>query len=235
MEIKKSYEADLENEKSNFILMGLLIAVCAVFIAFEWSQRDLKPVTKDEGIQMEEIEEESAPITEQNTPPPPPPPAPEVIPEQMPTEFKKDEKADTKTTPITGELDPTKETPDASILTKPIEIVKETDPDDNIIWDYKKVDKTAKYNGNLRADLSKNLVYPKAALEAGITGTVLIRFTVNKDGTIEDITVIREIDPILSREAVRVVKLLNNWEPAEKGGKKVRSVFQLPVNFSLNR
>ncbi|MBQ4035245.1 MAG: energy transducer TonB [Paludibacteraceae bacterium] len=45
----------------------------------------------------------------------------------------------------------------------------------------------------------------------------------------------REIDPILSREAVRVVKLLNNWEPAEKGGKKVRSVFQLPVNFSLNR
>ena len=149
--------------------------------------------------------------------------------------FKKDEKADTKTAPITGELDPTKETPDASILTKPIEIVRETDPDDNIIWDYKKVDKTAKYNGNLRADLSKNLVYPKAALEAGITGTVLIRFTVNKDGTIEDITVIREIDPILSREAVRVVKLLNNWEPAEKGGKKVRSVFQLPVNFSLNR
>ena len=49
MEIKKSYEADLENEKSNFILMGLLIAVCAEFIAFEWSQRDLKPVTKDEG------------------------------------------------------------------------------------------------------------------------------------------------------------------------------------------
>ncbi|MCR5569104.1 MAG: energy transducer TonB [Paludibacteraceae bacterium] len=232
METKKAFDADLENEKSSMFLMGLLIALCASFIVLEWSNKDAKHFTIKDMMPTAIIETDPVPITT-STPPPPPP----VIEEPQITDpvFKKDEKADTKTTPITGELDPTKETPDASILTKPIEIVRETDPDDNIIWDYKKVDKTAKYNGNLRADLSKNLVYPKAALEAGITGTVLIRFTVNKDGTIEDITVIREIDPILSREAVRVVKLLNNWEPAEKGGKKVRSVFQLPVNFSLNR
>ena len=232
METKKAFDADLENEKSSMFLMGLLIALCASFIVLEWSNKDAKHFTIKDMMPTAIIETDPVPITI-STPPPPPP----VIEEPQITDpvFKKDEKAETKTTPITGELDPTAETPNAALLTNPVEVTTEVDPGENIIWDYKKVDKTAKYKGNLRAELSRNLVYPRAALEAQITGTVLLRFTVNKDGSIEDIKVIREIDPILAREAVRVLQLLKDWEPAEKDGKKVRSVFQLPVNFSLGR
>lgn len=233
MEIKKSYEADLENEKSNFILMGLLIAVCAIFIAFEWSNRDLKPVTKDEGIQMEEIEEDSAPITKQNTPPPPPPPAPEVIPEQMPTEFKKDEKAETKKIELNTE-DTGEATKDAKpILDEPVKVEVEEDNDNQI---YIKVQKKAEYPGGmngLRAYLSKNLVYPKAALETGTQGTVIVQFTVEKNGTVTDVEVVRSIDPALDKEAMRVVKMMKGWTPAQNGTKNVRSKFKLPVAFKI--
>lgn len=233
MEIKKSYEADLENEKSNFILMGLLIAVCAIFIAFEWSQRDLKPVTKDEGIQMEEIEEESAPITEQNTPPPPPPPAPEPVVDQMPTEFKKDEKAETKSLNLNTE-DTGKEVENAKpILNEPVAVVEEEDNDNQI---YIKVQKKAEYPGGmngLKTFLSKNLVYPKAALETGMQGTVIVQFTVEKNGTVTDVEVVRSIDPALDKEAVRVVKMMSGWAPAQNGTKNVRSKFKLPVAFKI--
>ncbi|MCQ2208087.1 MAG: TonB family protein [Paludibacteraceae bacterium] len=233
MEIKKSYEADLENEKSNFILMGLLIAVCAIFIAFEWSQRDLKPVTKDEGIQMEEIEEESAPITEQNTPPPPPPPAPEPVVDQMPTEFKKDDKAETKSLNLNTE-DEGKAVEDAKpILDEPVQVVEEEDNDNQI---YIKVQKKAEYPGGmngLRTYLAKNLVYPKAARETGMQGTVIVQVTVEKNGTVTDVEVVRSIDPALDKEAVRVVKLMKGWSPAQNGTKNVRSKFKLPVAFKI--
>ena len=79
MEVKKSPKADLEGKKSTSLLIGYVLALAVMFIAFEWSQRD-KKVTTDTGIAELLFEEEIIPITEQEQKqaPPPPPEAPKA-------------------------------------------------------------------------------------------------------------------------------------------------------------
>lgn len=102
---------------------------------------------------------------------------------------------------------------------------------------YVKVEKKSSFKGGTPAlieYLQTNLNYPQDALDAEIEGRVFIHFTVDKDGSIEDIEVIRSVHPSLDKEAVRVVKNMPKWEPAEAFGKKVKSAFTLPVNFKLS-
>ena len=111
--------------------------------------------------------------------------------------------------------------------------------------------------------MSQILKYPQIALENGIQGRVMINFVVNKDGSICDVTVVsnnansnvevRDVEgekeegaeyitlselnsarKALEEEAIRVVKAMPKWEPAEQDGKKVRSRFMLPMSFRLN-
>lgn len=233
MEIKKSPEADLEREKSSFVLMGLLIAVCAIFIAFEWSQRDWKAATAQDVVTVDEGEEEVAPITEQNTPPPPPPPAPEpIIETPQPAEFNKKDNAETKKVDLGTEDIGTETKNAAPVIEEKVEVVEEEE-DTQI---YVKVQEKAEFPGGkegLGAFLKKNLSYPKSALETGTQGTVIVEFTVEKNGTVTDVKVVRSIDPALDKEAERVVKLMKGWKPAKNGTKYVRSKFRLPVTFRL--
>ena len=79
MEIKKSPKADLESKKTTGVLIGLVLILAAMFVAFEWTKRDVV-ITADSGIQEVAFEEEMVPITEQEEPKqaPPPPEAPKV-------------------------------------------------------------------------------------------------------------------------------------------------------------
>ncbi|MDT8413325.1 MAG: energy transducer TonB [Vicingaceae bacterium] len=81
--------------------------------------------------------------------------------------------------------------------------------------------------------LKENVEYPKAALRMGISGTVYVNFTVAKDGSLENVNVIKEVDPLLDREAVRVVKSMPNWIPGKQKGKAVKVSYNLPVSFKL--
>ena len=56
---------------------------------------------------------------------------------------------------------------------------------------------------------------------------------VNKKGQIKNVEIIRGVDPLLDAEAVRVIKSMPNWEPAIKDGKLVKTLFRLPIKFSL--
>ena len=82
--------------------------------------------------------------------------------------------------------------------------------------------------------LSENLKYPSICQEQGVQGRVVVRFVVNRDGSIVDVEIVRSPDPNLSKEAERVVKAMPKWKPARQGNKTVRSRFNLPVKFHLN-
>lgn len=73
---------------------------------------------------------------------------------------------------------------------------------------------------------AKNYKMPE---EEGIKGKVYVSFVVEKDGSLTDIKVIRDIGYGTGKEAVRVVKLSPKWIPAEQNGKKVRSNYALPI------
>ncbi|MDO4820293.1 MAG: energy transducer TonB, partial [Prevotella sp.] len=81
--------------------------------------------------------------------------------------------------------------------------------------------------------LQKSIRYPVVAEENGIQGRVIIRFVVEKNGSIGEVQVARSVDPSLDKEAVRVVKSMPKWIPGKQNGSAVRVWFTLPVQFRL--
>lgn len=101
---------------------------------------------------------------------------------------------------------------------------------------YNVVSENAEFPGGAMAAsnwVSKNMTYPEECRKQGIEGRVVIKFVVNKDGSIVDAEAVRSPHPALSAEALRVVKSMPKWKPAKEGGKVVRSRFNIPIMFSL--
>lgn len=82
---------------------------------------------------------------------------------------------------------------------------------------------------------SKNMKYPEIAVQAGIEGKANVRFVVEKDGSIGNVTVQKGVPncPECDKEAIRVIKSMPKWKPGKNGGKAVRSYFSMPVAFKL--
>jgi len=101
---------------------------------------------------------------------------------------------------------------------------------------YDVVEKMPEYPGGdqaLMEFLSKHIEYPTVAQENGIQGKVILGFVVSKRGKVEDVQILRSLDPNLDKEALRVVKLLGYWIPGEQNGEKVSTRYTLPVVFRL--
>lgn len=79
-----------------------------------------------------------------------------------------------------------------------------------------------------------NIKFPRMALENGISGVVIVNFTLNPDGTASNHNVIRGIGGGCDEEAIRVVKLIpNNWLPPTVNGKPISVDYNLPIRFIL--
>ena len=81
--------------------------------------------------------------------------------------------------------------------------------------------------------VSNNVKYPPAARNAGLEGTVFVYFVVGRDGKVKDVRVLREVDYRLDAEAIRVVKSLPTFEPAQLRGKAVSVQYTIPVKFII--
>lgn len=86
-------------------------------------------------------------------------------------------------------------------------------------------------NKNLVRFISNQLVYPAAAREKGIQGTVYVSFVVNENGEVSDPEIIRDIGEGCGAAAIDIVKSMPRWEPAINKGQKVRVKLNLPVRF----
>ncbi len=62
---------------------------------------------------------------------------------------------------------------------------------------------------------------------------MVCQFIINKDGSVVDIVILRGVNDELNNEALRVIKAMPKWIPAEKDNKKVRVRFTLPIIFAL--
>ncbi len=82
--------------------------------------------------------------------------------------------------------------------------------------------------------LSKNLVYPKKAIENDISGKVYVQFVVRKDGALDNIKISKGLGYGCDEEVIRVLKLMPKWKPGKSNGKPVATQFTLPVAFTLN-
>ena len=225
MHIKKSEKASLEKDKLIYALMGLVFVLSLVFVALEWTERE---VTKYEVSDTEFLFEEEVEIqqTSQETPPPPPPPAVQevevlnVVEDNVETESIEVNTEDDKETEV--------------VIAAPVEAPVEEEEEEVV---FVVVESMPEFPGGQQAlfkYLSENVKYPVIAQENGIQGRVICQFVVNKDGSIVDVEVVRSGgDPSLDKEAIRVIKTMPKWKPGKQRGKPVRVKYTVPVNFKL--
>jgi periplasmic protein TonB len=81
--------------------------------------------------------------------------------------------------------------------------------------------------------LAKTIDYPRVAVDNGIEGKVHVKFVVEKDGSISNITLLNDIGGGCGDEALRVVKTMPTWKAGKQNGTPVRVWFVLPINFIL--
>jgi len=87
--------------------------------------------------------------------------------------------------------------------------------------------------GELMKWLGSNIQYPTIASEQGIQGRVVLKFVVRPDGSIDDVQVIKSLEPSCDKEAVRAVKKMPKWIPGKQNGNPVSVYYNLPVQFKL--
>lgn len=226
MEIKKSAKAYLEDKKTTWLLMGYVIVLAFMFVAFEWSRRDVK-VDLSERVSDVVFEEEIIPITQPEQPVTPPP-------AEIPTAAEileiVDDKADVEETMLAS----TEDTGEKVEVKYIAAAVVEEEPDEKTIFEV--VEEMPDFPGGISAlmqFLSKGIKYPTIAVENGVQGRVSVQFVVNKDGSIVDAVVLRGVDPYLDKEALRVIATMPKWKPGMQRGKAVRVKYTVPVVFRL--
>jgi TonB family protein len=81
--------------------------------------------------------------------------------------------------------------------------------------------------------LAKNIKYPTAMKEKGVQGKVFVSFVVEKDGALSNFKILKDVGYGAGKEAMRVLAMSPKWNPGSKKGKKVRSLFTVPISYTL--
>lgn len=228
MEVKTSPKASLENKKLLFVEIGLVIALAAVYIAFNWTSRDAQVSTLEADNQVVQ-EEEIIPITQETPPPPPEAPKIPVLSDQI--DIVDDEiKIDNDFLSLEDNSDMGVEIMDY------VENVQEEVVEEEAI-PFQLVEEKPSFMGGDANQFSvwvnKRLVYPEIAKENGVQGRVTLQFTVEKDGSVTKVKVLRGVDPSLDKEAVRVVSMSPKWTPGKQRDRAVPVTYTFPVYFQL--
>ena len=227
MEIKKTEKANLENKKFFFLEIGLVFSLLVTFAAFEWKQADIT-VSNLEDEQEINIEEEIIPITQDTPPPPPTEVKIPILSDQIDIV---DDEIELETTIVNLE-------DDSSLgveIQDYVEVVEEVVEEEAI--PFQLVEEKPSFNGGDANMFSKwvneRLVYPEIAKENGVQGRVTLQFTVEKDGKVTGVKVLRGVDPSLDKEAVRVVSMSPKWKPGKQRDRAVKVTYTFPVIFQL--
>ncbi|MBO8481474.1 MAG: energy transducer TonB [Muribaculum sp.] len=228
MELKKSPKANLENKKTLFTEIGLIVALAVVLVAFEHKTREKAVSTLEEEVYIP-VEEEIIPIT-QETPPPKP---------DMPKIPQLSDEIDIVSDDIQVEdiIINTEDIADMGVQVMDyVAEVEEEEIEEEIIMSAA-VEEEPSFNGGDKNDFSRwvqqRLVYPQIALENGIQGTVMLQFDIDKDGNLVNIVVLRGIDKTIDEEAVRVVSSSPKWSPGRNNDLPVKVRYIFPVQFQL--
>ena len=228
MEIKKSEKASLENKKLLFIEIGLVVSLGITLLAFEWTTKETETALLEDTTEIL-IEEEI--ISTQMDTPPPPPAAPKIPVLSDQIDIVDDE------IEIEDDMFMNLED-DASLGVEIMDYVEveEEEVEEEAI-PFQLVEEKPSFQGGDANQFSKwvnsRLVYPEIAKENGVQGRVTLQFTVEKDGSVTKVKVLRGVDPSLDKEAVRVVSMSPKWKPGKQRDRTVPVTYTFPVIFQL--
>lgn len=249
----KYLEADAFKWRNTIWIASLAIALLVSILAFSWTSYDQEAPVEYLHTLDEQIIDTPPPTAHPPPPLPPPPPPPKKLEITIdPTELEE--------APVfLDEVVMENPLPPPPIIKKelapppPPPKVEEPDLDINDIFTL--VEQAPRFPGceDMTGDnktkkacadkamlqfIYQNIEYPAIARENGIEGTVVVRFVVEKDGTIQHATIVRDIGGGCGAEGLRVVNLMNTlhkiWTPGKQRDKAVRVQFNLPIKYQLN-
>lgn len=216
------------------ILFAVLVSMPTLMRMIPDRQEDTTLDTKITAVKMPPKKEKP----KENLPPPPPPPpkvdqvkfvkpvvakADEVVEEIAVVKDLKDKNIGKET--IKGD-------PDAELTVEPVGTgVAAVVEEDNTVYNTAGIEVKPDFPGGLEKFyqfISKNYQTPE---EEGLKGKVYVTFVVEKDGSLTDIKVLRDIGYGTGKEAIRVLNKCPRWSPGEQNGKKVRCTYSLPISI----
>ena len=228
MEVKKSPKADLTKSSTMFLEIGLIAALALVLLAFEWKSREVKKAELSAN-DIIAADEEIIPITEEEN----------VVRPKMPTIPILSDAIDIVDDDIKvdEEMFSFEDSEDLGVDMNDYgyEVGEESVEEEAI--PFALVEQKPMFQGGDANAFSKwvnqHLAYPDIAKENGIQGRVTLQFTVNTDGSVSGVKVLRGVDPSLDKEAVRVVSSSPKWTPGKQRDRPVKVTYTFPVIFQL--
>lgn len=234
MELKKSYQADLEHGWVKRFLLGLVVALSLLFAVLQYTY--LPSGNESDEALLDEIAQDLEML--------PAVPMENVAQASVQPEQKKvSEKINPVDDAVKVEPDESKmpnqevnlEMPGLSEEKPLVDEATAADSKEQVI-NFRVVEKLPEFPGGWPAFmkwLTQNLRYPTAAQKLKIQGRVVVAFIVNKDGTISDLHIVQHAHSYLDREAMRVMRLMPQWTAGEDHGEACRTMVAIPVVFSI--
>ena len=235
MEIKKSDKANLDKQRRGNFMLGLVLALSMLFAALEFTTRPAGLSEDDKMLDDFPDELNMTPVVEQkdmisatgNAGAPSKAITQKV--QEVPKTVATQEISPVTSKLVIGNGEGITRQADVTEALPQVPITK-----DSVVL--KTVEQLPEFPGGIvqfMKWLTRHLRYPPIAPSQRIQGKVVVSFIINKDGSIASPTIVQSVDPVLDREALRVVKMMPRWKPGLQNGKPCRTMFAIPVNFQL--
>ncbi|MDA3865558.1 MAG: energy transducer TonB [Salinivirgaceae bacterium] len=227
MEVKKNPIVSFRKLKGTFMLAGLVSVLGLLLVAFNWNSAT--GIASDLGQVMGVSLEEEMIQTQRRDKiePPPPPPSKKNVIEEL-TVVEDDEELD-------DELDIDTEADEETMIKQTTIMIDEPieEEEEEIHINVQQMPEFPGGDLALLKYIKLETKYPDIAIRNDIQGRVFVQFVIGKDGSINQVEILRGVDPSVDKEAIRVVKSMPKWRPGKQNGKPVFVRYQVPINFKL--
>ena len=213
-------------------LLGLILVLALCLVALEWNTDGTGWAFFDTAAEDQELEMELSPLHRED----------DEVPMMIPQEPQ-------EKMPPSQELNLVEEDVEiAPELLEPIAPPEESKPEEreeelpeavdmyDAPLDIRVVEDLPQFPGGaveLMKWLTKNLKYPATAQQRKVQGRVVAQFVINTDGSISDLELVEKLSTECDREALRVLRMMPNWQPGVMNAKPCRTKVCIPIVFKL--
>lgn len=223
MKAKKSKKTNLENKKTLFFEIGMVLALSVALVAFEWSTTESfnSTLLTDFGdiIVYDNDIINTRPEVKQKVRPPDPLPPIRIVENTIDIpdpDFDFDIEIDPEGVFYIPPLDD-----EPPVTDDPVFFPQE--------WPTYRNGKPINFRNHMQLIVN----YPQEAINLRLEGTVYVKFVVNKKGNVSDISIARGIDPLLDNEVIAAIQQSEKWKPGRQNGLPVSVAMTMPIVFKL--
>jgi len=230
MEVKKSRDANLDQQRLQGFLLGLITVLAALFVALEWNSSDEGWTFFEDDTELE-AEMELSPLKRE----------PDEIPMMLPREKKVERQQSEKLHLVEDDVELPPEPAELPQETEKLEQQAEeeqtevTDMYDEPV-DFRVVEDLPQFPGGASEFmkwLTKNLKYPEVARRKNVKGRVVAEFIVNKDGSVSDLSIVEHLNGACDHEVLRVLRMMPKWQAGVMDAKPCRTKVCIPIVFNF--